>query len=181
MASGEKVVSVFGANDPAEGDEAYEVARGVGRCLAELGYAVANGGYGGTMAASARGAKEAGGRTIGVTCSLWRSEPSEYIDEVVTTESLSERVSTLIELGRGGYVVLPGATGTLVELATVWEMMCKGMLPRRPVVCMGTFWEPLVEMMGAAREASRECVSVVRDLAGLRRSFSEPAGGSERP
>jgi len=51
------VVSVFGANDAREGDEAYETARAVGRKLAESGYAVANGGYGGTMEASARGGR----------------------------------------------------------------------------------------------------------------------------
>ena len=153
-------VSVFGANDPRPGDAAYEVARSVGGKLAELGYGIVNGGYGGTMEASARGAKEVEGRTVGVTCSIWKSQPNPYIDEVVRTEGLQQRVDKLVELGRGGYVVLPGATGTLVELATVWERMCKGLLEQRPLVCVGSFWWPVVELMRSARPRCGELVQL---------------------
>jgi uncharacterized protein (TIGR00725 family) len=146
----QRVVSVFGSNDGREGDSAYETARSVGRKLAESGYAVANGGYGGTMEASARGAKEGGGRTIGVTCSVWRSAANAYIDETVVTESLMKRLARLLELGRSGYVVLPGATGTLVELAVSWEHMCKGLVVHRLLVCVGDFWRSLVKMMARA-------------------------------
>ena len=154
------VVAVFGASDPRPGDEAYEFARGVGRKLAELGRVVVNGGYGGTMEASARGAKEAGGATIGVTCDIWRSRANEFIDEVIVTSCLPERIGKLIELGTGGYVVLPGATGTLAEFAWVWELACKGLLggPVRPIVCMTGFWRPLVEMMIAQRPAGADHV-----------------------
>jgi len=130
------VVSVFGANDPAEGDEAYQQARAAGRELARLGYAVANGGYAGTMEASFRGAKEAGGATIGVICTLWKSPANRYTDRVIKTRDLFERARTLVELGSAGYVVLPGATGTLVELALVWELTCKRLMARRPIVCL---------------------------------------------
>ncbi|MFP4052841.1 MAG: LOG family protein [Phycisphaerae bacterium] len=158
--SDRKIVTVFGSGNPLEGEEAYAVAREVGMQLAELGYGVANGGYGGTMEASARGAAEAGGHVVGVTCSVWSSQPNPYIDEVVRTGKLTERIDTLIRLGEGGYVVLPGATGTLAELAMVWEGMCKHMLPKRPLVCLG-FWRPLVEMMIAERPRSAEYVAVI--------------------
>ncbi len=158
--SGERIVTVFGASGVSEGSEPYETARAVGRKLAEMGYAVANGGYGGTMTASARGAKEAGGKTIGVTCSIWPSKPNQHIDRVVVTDSHWQRVQKLIELGRCGYVALPGATGTLVELATVWELMCKGLLDRRPLVCVGGFWRPLVEMMASAGAGMADLVTL---------------------
>lgn len=157
----QRVVSVFGGNSAAAGGGACATAQAVGRRLAELGYVVANGGYGGTMAAAARGAAEAGGSTIGVTCSIWRSRPNPYIDRVVETASLAERLHTLVELGTGGYVVLPGATGTLLELATVWELQCKGLMPRRPLVCVGRFWRPLVKMMASARPGAGEMVTMV--------------------
>ena len=157
----ERVVTVFGASDPVEGSQQYATARAVGRKLAEMGYAVANGGYGGTMDASARGAKEAGGKTIAVTCSLWASKPNRYIDTVLVADSHWRRVNKLIELGNCGYVVLPGATGTLVELATVWELMCKGLLDRRPLVCVGGFWRPLIEMMASAGAGITGFVTVV--------------------
>ncbi len=158
--SDSNIVTVFGANDPAAGSEAYETAREVGATLARLGYCVANGGYGGTMEASARGASEAGGKTIGVVCSIWNSRPNRYVKEVVATGSLAERIGKLVELGTAGYVVLPGATGTLVELASVWELMLKKQLAVRPIVCMGGFWRPLVEMMSAARPGCEKLVAV---------------------
>jgi len=156
-----RTVSVFGANDATEGQELYEQALGVGAVLARLGYAVANGGYGGTMEASAAGAKQAGGRTVGVTCSLWRSMPNRHIDRLIATDSLFARLEKLLEVGDAGYVVLAGATGTLVELATAWEMMCKGMLARRPLVCLGSFWRPVIELMAAQRPQCGELVAVV--------------------
>jgi len=165
------VVTVFGASGPREGDAAYTVALETGWRLGELGYALANGGYAGTMEASACGAKEAGSTTIGVTCSIWRSVPNAHVDRVIRTEALPERLATLIELGTAGYVVLPGATGTLLELAAVWEQQLKGILSRRPIVCIGDFWRPLVEMMAAARADSRELVEVVDGPEDLGRCF----------
>lgn len=157
----EMTVTVFGANDPQPGSEAYEVALAAGAALARLGYGVANGGYGGTMEASARGASEAGGKTFGVICSIWNSQPNRYVKEVVSTSNLAERICKLVELGTAGYVVLPGATGTLVELATVWEMILKKQLRARPIVCLGRFWQPLVDMMSLARPGSERLVTVV--------------------
>ncbi len=182
-------VCVFGANDPADGSSDYESAREVGRILAEMGYRVANGGYGGTMEASARGAKEAGGATLGVTCSLWKSSPNSYVDEVIRTHSLNERIQTLIDLGSGGYVVLPGATGTLAELAWVWELACKGFLKSNlklglelelkpkpdiaapPIVCVGEFWRPLVEMMASSRPKAAKFVTLIARPDELRNCF----------
>lgn len=161
LAANRPIVTIFGANDAVDGDAAYQQAFAVGRTLGELGYNIANGGYGGTMEAAARGAAEAGGRAIGVTCSLWRSPPNKYISKAVNTADLFQRVSKLVELGSAGYVVLPGATGTLVEIALAWEMMLKKFLPRRPLVCMGAFWKPLIEMMAQSRPDSRDLITCI--------------------
>ncbi|HUU21539.1 MAG TPA: LOG family protein [Phycisphaerae bacterium] len=158
--SASEVVSVFGSYDPPEGSAEYGTARAVGAKLAALGYTVANGGYGGTMAASARGAKEAGGETIAVPCRIWNTSVNLYTDRCVQTDSLEERIAKLIELGTGGYVVLPGATGTLLELAAVWERMAKGIIVYRPLVCVGAFWRPLIEMMTAVRPEAGRCVAL---------------------
>ena len=168
---GDNVVCVFGSGDAVEGDERYAAARAVGRVLAELGCVVANGGYGGTMEASARGAVEAGGTTVGVTCSIWSSRPNRYITRRIDTSSLDQRVAALIEIGRRGYVCMPGATGTLVELATVWEMMFKKLLPRRPLVCVGEFWRPLVDMMVSERPPSGDFVAIADGAGDLGRFF----------
>ena len=159
--AGPQAVVVFGSSAPPADREEYERARAVGRTLAELGYVVVNGGYGGAMEASAAGAKEAGGSTVGVTCSIWRSAPNRFMDRCVQTHSLPERVAALTDAGTAGYVVLPGATGTLAELAKVWEMAGLGTLQGRPIVCVGAFWRPLVEMMAQARPGCEKYVTAL--------------------
>ncbi len=146
-----KTVSIFGSSLPREGSEAYEEARRLGRLLAEAGLAVCNGGYGGLMEASARGAREAGGHTVGVTCAIWPSAANRWIAEEVRTRSFLERLTTLIERG-DAYVVLPGGTGTLAELALVWEMMNKSTLSktvggRKPLLVMVPYWQPVIECL----------------------------------
>ena len=66
-----KTITIFGSSLPQQGTVAYEDAQRLGRLLAEAGFAIANGGYGGLMEASARGAREAGGHTVGITCEVW--------------------------------------------------------------------------------------------------------------
>jgi uncharacterized protein (TIGR00725 family) len=67
----QRVVAVFGGHAPAPGSADYEMARELGRRLAEAGFIVMSGGYGGTMEAVSRGAREAGGLAIGVTVDLF--------------------------------------------------------------------------------------------------------------
>ena len=115
----ERIVTIFGSGRGTESDNTYELAEQIGRQLAEAGFTIANGGYGGTMLASAKGAAKAGGKTIGVTCSAFGpGKVNQYISREIVTASLDERLETLVRLGRA-YVVLPGGTGTLLELAKV--------------------------------------------------------------
>ena len=168
----ERIVSIFGSGEVGEGDQEFRLAFEAGHTLAELGYTIANGGYGGTMLASARGAAQViGAQVIGVTCSVWKSAPNDFITREVRTDSLSDRISKLIELGQCGYVCLSGSTGTLVELASVWEMTFKGLLPRRPLVCVGNFWQPLIELMVSARPSSGELITVIESVDELAKFF----------
>ena len=111
-----KTVTIFGSSIPGEGTEVYKETQQLGRRLAEAGFAVCNGGYGGLMEASARGARESGGHTIGVTCNVWPAAANRWIAEEVRTPTFMQRLLTLIERG-DSYIVLPGGTGTLAELA----------------------------------------------------------------
>ena len=146
-----KTVTVFGSALPGEGSNAYAEAQRLGRLLAEAGYAVCNGGYGGLMEASARGAREAGGHTVGITCVIWPRPANPYIVEEVRTQDFPGRLMTLIERG-DAYIVLPGGTGTLAELALVWEMMNKGSLAktvggRKPLLVMAPYWQPVIDCL----------------------------------
>lgn len=139
-----KVVTIFGSSKPQAGEPDYEIARKLGRLLAEAGFTICNGGYGGTMEAAARGAKEAGGSTIGVTMEFVNPRANQWTDETIVVKSLVDRLMKLIELG-DAYVVLRGGTGTLLELAAVWELMNKRAIRSRPVVVVGEFWNSTVE------------------------------------
>ena len=152
-----KTVTIFGTSKAVEGDSAYELAYETGRLLAQAGFTIANGGYGGTMLAAAKGASEAGGEVIGVTCTAFKnSRPNKYITREVGTASLDERLDRLIQLGQA-YVVLPGGTGTLLELAKVWELKNKGFLKiDKPIILLGEFWKPLVDSVaGEDPDSSR--------------------------
>jgi len=146
----EKTVAIFGTAEAKPGDTTYVLAYETGKLLAHAGFTIVNGGYGGTMLAAAKGAAEAGGKTIGVTCSAFKqSTANEYISREIVTGSLDERLDTLIKLGRA-FVVLPGSTGTLLELAKVWELKNKGFLEAdKPIILVGGFWKPLVDLIAA--------------------------------
>lgn len=158
----EKVITIFGTGRAGQGDSAYMLAEELGRGLAEAGFAIANGGYGGTMLAAAKGAAEAGGTVIGVTCSAFKnSKPNPYVTRNIVTESLDRRLDTLIELGEA-YVVLPGGTGTLLELAKVWELKNKGFLDAgKPIILVGDFWKPLVNLVAKDDSECTRYVTVV--------------------
>ncbi|MGH9774318.1 MAG: LOG family protein [Candidatus Acidiferrales bacterium] len=144
MSADGRIVTVFGSSRPREGDEHYELARALGAALAAKGLAVCSGGYGGVMEAVSRGAKEAGGRTLGVTASFFSAKPNRWVDEEIRMKTWQERLFELIRTG-GGYVACPGGTGTLVELAVVWEMLNKSVMRGRPFAVLGEFWRPVIE------------------------------------
>jgi uncharacterized protein (TIGR00725 family) len=140
----ETIITVFGSSRPCEGDADYEEARQLGRALAESGFAVCSGAYGGVMAAVSRGAKEAGGRTYGVTASFLPGTVNPWINTEVRVTTWQERLFELIRLGQG-FVACKGGTGTLVELAVVWEMLNKSVITGKPFAVLGDFWLPILE------------------------------------
>lgn len=153
------VVTIFGTARAKPGDAAYELAFETGGLLAGAGFVIANGGYGGTMEAAARGARQQDGKVIGVTCSAFaRSSANPYVTRDITTDTLQQRLEKLVELG-SAYIVLPGGTGTLLELAHVWELKNKGFLNRnKPIIIIGDFWKPLLELIATEDAAALKSV-----------------------
>ena len=157
-----KIVTVFGTRKAAEGDAVFGLAESLGQLLAENGFTIANGGYGGTMLAAAKGVAAVGGKVIGVTCTAFkRGKANDFVTEEISTDSLSERLAKLIELG-DGYIVLPGGTGTLLELADVWEHKNKVFANAdKPIILVGAFWAPLAAMMATADPNSTDHIVCV--------------------
>lgn len=139
-----RTITVFGSSRPAEGHPHYALAFDLGAQLASRGFAVCTGGYGGVMEAVSRGAKQAGGSTIGITAEFFASRVNAWVDEVISVKSWQERLFELISRG-SGYVACPGGTGTLVELSVVWEMINKRVMGARPFAAIGNFWKPIID------------------------------------
>jgi len=137
-------VSVFGGSQPKEGDTAYTEAMELGRLLAQRGHTVLTGGYIGTMEAVSRGAHEAGGHVIGVTCDdieAWRAvSPNQWVKEERREKTLIGRLQVLVE-GCEAALALPGGAGTLTEIALMWNLMIVESLPRRPLILIGRGWQ----------------------------------------
>ncbi len=154
-----KTIAIFGSYHAPEASPAYRFAYELGSQLAHQGFEVLNGGYDGTMRAASKGARDAGGTTIGLTCpnvlknASGPLQPNPYLNEILPAPDILTRIAAMMRLS-GGYVVLDGGTGTLAELAVVWEFISKGFIPPRPIVLAGTSWHTLAQQMHNYRNAS---------------------------
>ena len=141
-------VSVFGGSQPQEGSAAYIEAQELGRLLAQHGHTVLTGGYMGTMEAISRGAREAGGHVIGVTCEdieAWRPiKANAWVMEEISRKTLVERLHTLIHESDAA-LALPGGAGTLTEITLMWNLMIVESLHRRPLILIGDGWQSVFD------------------------------------
>jgi len=119
-------------------------AEQVGRLLAERGCTVVTGGLGSVMAAAARGAKVAGGTTIGIIPGESRASANEWIDHVVVTGVGHARNLAVVASG-DAVIAVGGQWGTLAEIGFAHVL-------GRPVVILEPGWE----LDGVARAASPE-------------------------
>lgn len=140
----ERIITVFGSSRPREDHADYQEARLLGRSLAEAGFTVCSGGYAGVMEAASRGAKEAGGKTYGVTAEFFKPKANPWVDTEIRVTTWQERLFELVRVA-DGFVTCKGGTGTLVELAVVWEMLNKAVIADKPIVILGEFWTPILD------------------------------------
>ena len=163
------VVAVFGSSAGRPGDPGYEEARTCGRLLAEAGYAVATGGYAGTMEACSRGAAEAGARVIGVTAPAafpGRSGANAWVGEEVPAATITERIHHILSIS-AACITLDGSIGTLTELMVAWNIAfiaCLGTAPPKPVVAVGPSWAALVPDLAARLATDASMVTLVPDV-----------------
>jgi uncharacterized protein (TIGR00730 family) len=141
-------VTVFGSARFAEDHPYYALGREVGRRLAEAGYSVMTGGGPGIMEAANRGAREAGGYSIGCNIQLPREqEPNPYLDRFVEFEHFFIRKVMLVKYS-SAFVVLPGGFGTLDEAFEVMTLIQTRKLESFPVVALGgAYWEHLADFL----------------------------------
>ncbi len=141
-------VTVFGSARFDEHHPYYAMSREVGGALADLGFTVMTGGGPGVMEAANRGAREAGGRSVGCNIELpFEQHPNPYLDRWVTTNYFWVRKVLLVKYSYA-FVVMPGGFGTLDELTEALTLIQTRKILQFPIVLMGRdYWAPFMAMM----------------------------------
>ncbi|MFN2444137.1 MAG: TIGR00730 family Rossman fold protein [Vicinamibacterales bacterium] len=141
-------VTVFGSARFSETHAAYQTGIEVGKALVGLGFTVMTGGGPGVMEAANRGARAAGGRSVGCNISLPHEQaPNPYLDRYVTCHYFFVRKVLLFKYSYA-FVVLPGGLGTLDELTEALTLIQTGKIRQFPVVLMGIgYWRPFTDLL----------------------------------
>ena len=141
-------VTVFGSARFDEGHRYYGLAREIGSSLAREGFAIMTGGGGGIMEAANRGAKDAGGLSLGCNITLPREQkPNPYLDKFIQFDHFFARKVMLVKYSCA-FVVMPGGFGTLDEAFEIATLMQTNKLERFPLIAVGgAFWEKFVEFV----------------------------------
>jgi len=165
-------VTVFGSARFSDGHPYYETARALGQRLAEEGFAVMTGGGPGVMEAANRGAREAGGVSIGCNIQLPKEQvPNPYLDKFVEFEHFFVRKVMLVKYS-SAFVVMPGGFGTLDEAFEVVTLVQTKKLESFPIVALGgSFWNELREFVtdtmlaaGTISEADLDVMQLADDV-----------------
>ena len=153
-------VAVVGGGDAS--DETCRAAAAVGAAIARAGAVVVCGGLGGVMEAACRGAREAGGRTLGILPGIDRRSQNSYLDASVVT-GMGEGRNVLVVRSSDALIALPGGAGTLSEVAL-------GIKNRRCVVGLRA-WADVKGVVPAQdpEEAVRLALSSIREARSVRR------------
>jgi uncharacterized protein (TIGR00730 family) len=138
-------VTVFGSARFAPDQPFYQLGREVGTRLARAGFTVMTGGGPGIMEAANRGAKEAGGRSLGCNIELAHEQkPNPYLDKWVTFRHFSVRKTMLVKYSYA-FIALPGGFGTLDEIFETATLIQTEKIRDFPIVLMGRdYWRPLI-------------------------------------
>ena len=131
------------------------------------------------MEAVSRGAAEAGGRVLAVTARVFGGPANRWVSEETVVDTWQDRLFKLIELG-DAYVALPGGTGTLAEIAVVWEMLNKRVIERRPLILLGGFWKPMVDLVQAVENQGSPWVAADQNLVQIAESPKDAVGLLQR-
>lgn len=141
-------VTVFGSARIKEDHPYYEMGRRMGSSLADMGFTVMTGGGPGIMEAANRGAKKAGGRSVGCNVLLpHEQEPNPYLDQWVTIHYFFLRKVFLFKYSYA-FVALPGGAGTMDELFEAATLIQTKKIESFPIVLMGTdYWDALMDFL----------------------------------
>lgn len=142
-------VAIFGYANLDNKENLFEEVFEVSKKLAEAGYTVVDGGGPGVMLAASLGAKEGGGKVVGVTLypkdmkNFEGKDPKNLLDKEIKTDTYIERTLTLMKTGQV-YVIFKGGTGTISEFGMAWGLARLYFGHHKPLILYGKFWEEII-------------------------------------
>jgi len=171
-----RAVTIYGSARTPERSRYYRMARKLGQMLADAGFAVITGGGPGVMEAANRGAKEAGGRSIGCNIELpFEQGANPYVDTIVNFRYFFVRKTMFIKYSVA-FIIFPGGFGTLDELFEALTLIQTGKISQFPVILFGThYWAGLMRWMQSRMLAEKKISAVDLDLMTLTDDPTEAA------
>jgi len=150
LASLDKAVAVFGSARVTPEDPHYGLAEETARRLAQAGFAIITGAGPGIMEAANKGAREAGGRSIGCNIELpFEQRPNPYVDTLIDFRYFFARKTMFVKYA-SAFLIFPGGFGTLDELFEALVLIQTGKLYHFPVILFGKrYWGGLFEWLRA--------------------------------
>lgn len=145
-----KNIAIFGYANTSNKDNLFQDVFKVSKRLAEAKYTIVDGGGPGVMLAASLGAKEGGGKVIGVTLypkdmkNFEGKDPKNLLDKEIKTHTYIERTLTLMKQGQV-YVIFKGGTGTISEFAMAWGLARLYFGHHKPLILYGKFWHKIIK------------------------------------
>lgn len=153
-------IAVLGSARLTENDDRWTQAHQLGALLADEGYVVVTGGYGGLMGAVSRGAHERGGRVIGLPMQHWTGiKPNQWNADLRWSGNYGTRLNHILHCDAA--IALPGGVGTLSEMALVWAAS-QTEVPSLPLVLLGDCWLPIIKSIRESLVVSDVDINLLR-------------------
>lgn len=170
-------IGVMGSARLSENDEWWAHAHKLGMLLAEAGFVVVTGGYGGLMAAVSRGAHEMGGRVIGLPMQHWAGiEPNQWNADLRWSTNYGSRINHILHCDAA--IALPGGVGTLSEIAMVWAAS-QTEEHAMPLVLLGDCWLPVIKSIHEHLVVSDVDIDLLRFAASPEEALQEIQAGMQ--
>jgi hypothetical protein len=141
-------ISIFGSSRASRRSKYYRLAERTARGLAKAGYAVITGAGPGIMEAANKGAKEAGGKSVGLNIELPQEQrPNPYLTTLLSFRYFFARKMMFVKYSCA-FIIFPGGFGTMDEFFESLTLIQTQKIQRFPVVLMGsTYWHPLLQWL----------------------------------
>jgi len=143
-----KAVSIFGSSRTKPGEKYYKLTEEIAYLLAKEGYAIITGSGPGVMEAANKGAKRAGGHSVGLNIQIpSEQKPNKYVETLLDFRYFFVRKVMFVKYAKA-FVIMPGGYGTLDEFTEAINLIQTERIPKFPVVLFGSeYWKGMLDWL----------------------------------